>query len=599
MSTTQSFPIPIFIDPDRRQKLSATFPQIEQSFRDYWEQRRVPGLALGIVMDGELVYANGFGIQKVSTTTPVTPDSVFRIASMTKSLTAMSVIKLRDEGKLRLDAPAADYVPELAALHYPTRDSVPITVQQLLTMSGGFPQDDPWADRQMAQSEAQLSEWLHGGLSFSNPPGIVFEYSNYGYAILGRIVTNVAGIPYSAYATQNILQPLGMVSSTFDVHSIPPERLAIGHRLEDGEWIEEIPLEDGSFASLGGLFTTITDFSKYMAFLLSAFPPRDDDDSGIPIRRSSAREMQQIARYSGVGSMRQTPDLPAYVSMGGYGFGLAPNIDSILGYTVSHGGGLPGYGTFYRLVPDCGVGVVAFTNLTYSPVGMRVQDALNTLHRMGALQPRTLPVAPVLLAAQESITQLYEKWDDAKAQTLATETFFMDMPLEKRRAQFEVMRAEFGACQSVADLQPENALRGRWIMHCEQGRIEIFMTLSPTVPPQVQYLVITTAKPLSPKLRRAFVRLLKMIDTWDDLQFRVVFAPQVKRQTTQGQLDALRVQYGKLRMGNVLEGDGKTQARVRVLGERGNLDVRVVIDPKSGKVREVAFTRPRETSFVP
>src|SRR5258708_37775377 len=142
-------------DQERFARLTPIFSQIEQEFRRFAEQKRIPGLAFGLVMDGELAYSSTYGLRNVATQAPVAEDTVFRIASMTKSITAMCVIKLRDEGKLRLDNPVANYGPELAALQYPTTDSAPLTVRDLLTMSAGFPQDDPWADRQLAIDDTQ------------------------------------------------------------------------------------------------------------------------------------------------------------------------------------------------------------------------------------------------------------------------------------------------------------------------------------------------------------------------------------------------------------------------------------------------------------
>jgi CubicO group peptidase (beta-lactamase class C family) len=562
------------------------------------EGSHIPGLAYGLVVDGHLVAADGMGVQNVADQRPVTPDSVFRIASMTKSFTAMAVVRLRDEGKLQLDTPVQDIVPELASLTYPTRDSAPITVRQLLTMSGGFPQDDPWADRQLAAEEATLSEWMRGGISFSNPPGVIFEYSNYGYAILGRIVANVSGKPYQQYVQEAILDPLGMTSTTFDVHRVAPERLAMGYRWEDNQWQAEPPLEDGAFAAMGGLFTTINDFARYMAFLLSAFPPRDEAETG-PVRRSSAREMQQVWRQSGVVSWRPTPDAPAMTTAEGYGYGLGSRIDSVLGYSVAHGGGLPGYGTFYRLLPHYGVGLVAFTNLTYGPVAVQVNETLYGLRRANAFLPRALKPTDTLLSLQDALTRLYNQWDDGLVRSIATESFFQDLPLDKRRQQFETLRASFGRCTSVTGLEPENALRGRWSLKCRGGQIELFATMSPTVPPKLQYLQITPARSLSPAFRKTAAQMVKLINQWDDEAAAALLDRNVKRSVIRPQLDALRVQYGKLRLGDVLEGDGATDARLRLVGKKGLVDMRLKVNPRTGKVLEATFTRPRETAFVP
>ncbi len=591
------FPIPIFTNLDRS-KLRAAFPAVEALFRTFAETHPVPGVAYGIVVDGELVFAGGAGVQNVSSQIPVTADSVFRIASMTKSFTAMALMKLRDEGKFNLDDAAEKHVPELASLPYPTKDSAKITVRQLLTMSAGFPQDDPWADRQLETSEDDLSSWMLSGITFSNPPAVKYEYSNFGYGILGRIVTNVAGVSYQQYVNDNILKPLGMTSTTFDVNAVDPQRLAMGYRRQDGEWVEEPPLPDGAFASIGGLFTTITDFAKYMNYLLAAFPPRDETESG-PVRRSSLREMMQAQRQRIVASSRATPDVPAWFQSDGYGYGLACGVDSLLGYSVSHGGGLPGYGTFYRLLPDCNVGIVALGNITYSSISLRVQDAFALLHQTGGLTARTVPASEAVLAVQKGVTELYDTWSDEGIKAISTDSFFQDMALERRRKQVQDLRASYGKVLSSTAFEAENNLRGRWWLTCEGGRIEAYITMSPNVPPRMQTLQLIAAKPLDAGLADFVRQLVAFIGGWNAEQARDVFATTLDRAVLQRQFEAVRMQYGKLQSGDVLEGDGTTQARVRLTGERGNVDMKVTVDKETGRVSEVTFTRPRETMFVP
>src|SRR6185295_12758452 len=178
----------------------------------------------------------------VAARAPVDADTVFRIASMTKSFTAMSILALRDEGKLSLDDPAEKYVPEMKSLAYPTTDAPRITIRHLLSHAEGFPEDNPWGDRQLADTEDQLSQMIKGGIPFSNPPGIAYEYSNYGFAILGRIVSVVSGVTYEDYVTANVLRPLGMSSTTLEPSAVPFDRRAHGYRWEDEQWKEEPPL---------------------------------------------------------------------------------------------------------------------------------------------------------------------------------------------------------------------------------------------------------------------------------------------------------------------------------------------------------------------
>ena len=129
---------------------------------------------------------------------------------MTKSLTAMAILKLRDEGKLRLDDPAENYIPELKAHKYLTADAPRITVRNLMTHSAGFPEDNPWGDRQLADSDADFINLIKGGISNANVPVFAYEYSNLGFAMLGHIISVVSGKPYQQYITDTILKPLGM-----------------------------------------------------------------------------------------------------------------------------------------------------------------------------------------------------------------------------------------------------------------------------------------------------------------------------------------------------------------------------------------------------
>ena len=111
---------PQFADAARIEKLSTAFPAIRAIFREFHESQNVPGLAFGIVIDGELAFAEAMGVRHAESNAPLNVDSVFRIASMSKSFVAMAILKLRDAGKLRLDDPVAKYIPEFKKLAYPT-----------------------------------------------------------------------------------------------------------------------------------------------------------------------------------------------------------------------------------------------------------------------------------------------------------------------------------------------------------------------------------------------------------------------------------------------------------------------------------------------
>lgn len=266
-----------------------TIPAIDRIMVDYQQAAPQPGIVYGIVKDGRLVHVRGLGVQDVEARRPVTPDSLFRIASMSKAFTALAILKLRDEGKLALDDPAERHAPELRNWRYPTSDSPKITVRNLLTHTTGFVEDNPWGDRQQPLPEAEFSALLNAGVPWSRAPGLAYEYSNLGYATLGRIIRNVSRQSYQAYIGRSIFAPLGMTSTTFDIFKSPAERRAIGYRWQDGEWVREPDMADGTFGAMGGVETSANDYAKWVAFLLSAWPARDDPDTG-PVRRApSAR----------------------------------------------------------------------------------------------------------------------------------------------------------------------------------------------------------------------------------------------------------------------------------------------------------------------
>jgi CubicO group peptidase (beta-lactamase class C family) len=488
-----SAPVPHFADPERRAKLASAFEDVDRLLRTFAERSHVPGAAWGIVIDGELAHAGASGYRDVASKAPVDADTVFRIASMTKSFTAMSILKLRDESKLSLDDPAERYVPELKGLQYPTADSPRITVRHLLSHSEGFPEDNPWGDRQLGDTDEQLAQMLRRGIPFSNAPGIAYEYSNYGFAILGRIVSNVSGRPYDAYVADNILKPLGMSATTLHVSQVPAPRLALGYRWEDERWKPEPMLAHGAFGAMGGMLTSVRDLSRYVALFLSAWPPRDDAESG-PVRRASLREMQQAWRPSGTRVTREATTGAIQLTDSSYAFGLSVTQTCDFRLSVAHSGGLPGFGSVMRWLPDYGVGIIAFGNLTYTGWGGVVSEAFDRLRATGGLQPRVVEPSPELTRARDDVSKLIIRWDDRLADSIAAENLFLDRSKERRRAQIDELRGKVGACTPPDRFDVVvNALRGQWTMTCERGKLEAAVTLAPTMPPTVQLLEVREA----------------------------------------------------------------------------------------------------------
>ncbi len=486
LSASESYPPPRFTDPDRVSKLQSAMPELDNIFQRYMGGHRIPGMVWGVVIDGRLAHVGTAGLRDLSSAAPIRRDTVFRIASMTKSFTALAVLKLRDSGKLSLEDPVAKWIPEFRDMEMPTRDTAPLTLRQLLSHNAGLPEDNPWGDQQLAATEADLSGWLRQGIPFSTPPGTRYEYSNYAFGMLGRVVTKASGMPYERYIQMELLKPLQMTNSTLEYSEVPASRRAQGYRLQpDGTYLPEAPLPQGAFGSAGGLLTTADDLGRYVAFHLSAWPPRDEADSG-PVRRSSVREMSHMWTPSNFTVLRTDGSL--HGSQTGYGFGLRTTTDCRFEHIAAHGGGLPGFGSYMAWLPDYGVGMFAMANLTYAGPAEPISQAWDVLLKAGGLQKRDLPASPILSQTREHILNLWNKWDDAEAKQIAAMNLFLDVPMAERQSEMKALKAEVGQCSSAGPVIPENWLRGQFNITCSKGDVGVFFTLSPTQPPAVQHL---------------------------------------------------------------------------------------------------------------
>jgi hypothetical protein len=323
---------------------------------------------------------------------------------------------------------------------------------------------------------------------------LAYEYSNYGFAILGRIVSVVSKTPYRDYVATHILKPLAMASTTLEPTAVPPNRLAHGYRWEDNQWKEEPQLPDGAFGSMGGMLTSLNDLGRYVAAHMSAWPPRDGPENA-PIKRASLREMQQVSR-PGPSSITRDASGANQLNAGGYGYGLRVAESCSFAHVVSHSGGLPGFGSQMRWLPDYGVGLIALGNRTYTGWNGPITAAFELLQKTGALERHMPKPSAPLVEARDAVSRLIIKWDDALADKIAAVNLYLDRSKDRRRREIEDLRARVGTCQLPANFDiVENALRGQWSMTCERGTLGVSITLAPTTPPLVQFMAVDPTPP--------------------------------------------------------------------------------------------------------
>jgi CubicO group peptidase (beta-lactamase class C family) len=564
----------------------------------------VPGVAYGVTLGGRLVHSRGLGTLRVGE--DATPDarSVFRIASMTKSFTAATVLSLRDEGRLNLDDRIDHHVPQLATLRYPTADSPPITIRHLLTMTAGFPTDDPWGDRQQSLDLDEFRRLLAGGLSFAWAPGTRFEYSNTGYGILGRLITNIAGREYHEVVRERLLEPLGMHATTYLEDDVDPGRKARGYLWRGERYLDEPSDPYGALAAMGGLFTTVEDLATWVGFFADAFPPRDDPEGALPLSRASRREMQQPLVDAGTRLTHSTPDAMPDLERMAYGYGLFIVDDVRFGRIVGHSGGYPGFGSNMRWHPASGLGVIALTNHRYGPAGLLARDVLVELLRTEAVPIRRVRPNAATVAARDAVEGLLTAWDDKRAAELFAMNVDLDEPLAERRAFLETLRDRHGDLTTDDASPPESVTPFHqvwWLNGAKGGRVKVEILLSPELPPRVQTFSVTSVMEPSAGLRDAAERILAALDVAADGGPVAIDWPAAL--TVGTDVDVARIvramrateaRFAPLSMGPPIEGDGERKVTYRLESPRGNVDLALTFDPVIGCLDAVSLTPVRQ-----
>lgn len=300
----------------------------------------IPGAALVIVQDARVVLSRGFGVEEVGTERPVDPDqSRFRIGSVSKALTGLGILRLLDQGRVRLDTPVGDLVD------LPQLDSWPgdaVTVAHLLLHTGGF--DQTGLGRQAPSPEARptLQEFLQQHLVPLRPPGAVPTYDTYGITLAGRVIEAVSGLSYAEYMRREVFQPLGMAHAAVDSRLQSTERLVTGYGLEGGEWVPQ-PYEWYTTLPASSVDAPAGDMGRMMEALMAS--GAGDSGNGL-VGGSSLQLLLQ-------GAFGETPPPFWYGFWTGRAFGEP---------VLYHGGVMRGYSSQLLLLPEQRAGLFLVYN---------------------------------------------------------------------------------------------------------------------------------------------------------------------------------------------------------------------------------------------
>lgn len=440
-----------------------------QRFQQWMAENHVPGLVWGVVKDGQLVHVEALGVADPQTQRPVTADTAFRIASMSKAFTGRAILRLAAEGKIRLDAPASTYVPELSGW------ADDITVAELLHHTAGFVTDDPWGDRQQALPEAEFTAMLQKGVPFQRRPGVDYAYSNFGYATLGRVITNVSGRNFADEIGASVFAPLGMRATTYEVRDVPRAQLALPWRYEDARYLPEPTMAAGAFGAMGGLVTTANDYAKWVALLL-----HDDD----PLSKS----MREGGGFLHLRARPGTDGRECASQIAIYAAGLLAARDCVLGRVLYHSGGYPGYGSHMLLLPDAGVGLFAFANRTYAGPAAPLWDVAGTLRRAGFAADRPVPVSAALADGYAAAARIWAARSITGERAHLAMNFEMDASAQRWAATLQELQAATGRCDTTAPIAADGALSGQFRWVCEHGTLNGQLLLAPDKDVRIQAL---------------------------------------------------------------------------------------------------------------
>lgn len=324
--------------------------------------QRVPGIAMGIIYDQELLWAGGFGLNSVENNLPVEVDSLFRIASITKLFTSIGILQLRDAGKLRLDDPLTEHLPWFT-IKYRHPDAKTITLRHMLTHTSGLPRDSHtpmWTEVDFPDREIMIDALA--GRETALPPETRWKYSNLAFALLGEVIAAVSGMEYSDYIQANILDPLEMRDTLIWPQDGQDTRLTKGYtRMDKNNQRQRAPFMNAAgFAPAFTNASSVTDLAKFISFNFRY------EQSGPVLRGSTLKEMHRIQWLE--------DDW-----LNGWGLGFGIRRDSKGNVWAGHGGGAPGHTTSVQFCPAAKFGVITLTNVIAGDPMVYSQQAIDML----------------------------------------------------------------------------------------------------------------------------------------------------------------------------------------------------------------------------
>ena len=364
--------------------LQSLIPDIDLLAHTKIARHKLPGMALGIIRDQELAWFGGFGAADLDSGTKPTEETIARVASVTKTFTATAIMQLRDEGRLQLEDPLARHVPEFASARAVRGDIEGVTLRRSLTHRSGLVTESPtqdWDALDFPSREEVLAKLPETGIVIAQDSA--FKYSNLAFGLLGEVVSRVTGTPYTEYVHANIIEPLGLKSTVFDLTDELRPRFFTGYNptpFQDRP--ERAPYAHlNGISAAGQLHSTVSDLAKWVSFQFRG-------DAEV-LKAQTLVEIQQ-PQYS-------EPDWSAAQCIGWRATRIGNHVHH------NHGGGIHGFGTQVWFNVPARTGVVLLINTWPPPGGLETaQEVLEMVLKADEAAP-SVPEQPALEPTPEAL----------------------------------------------------------------------------------------------------------------------------------------------------------------------------------------------------
>jgi CubicO group peptidase (beta-lactamase class C family) len=378
------------------------YSQLDSVLLEIMNRWDIPGLGVGIVENGEIAYVRGYGVQNLATKVPVTPDSIFCVSSISKCFVASAIMQLVEHGKLHLDIPLIEYLPDFRLDDDRFQQ---VTICQMLSHTSGLPDmDEAEYDELVAKpeyDEGALERYIRTLTSrkMIAAPGERFTYSNIAYNILGYLIARISGETFEEYMQEHILRPAGMPESTFFFPDAPRQRLAVPHLRSPAMTVNPAYPYHRADAPASFLHSTMIEMCHWAITCLNG-----GRFNGQPILSPAGYELMwtPIAEWG-------HPPLYEHTGLGwtlGHFEGLK---------TVSHGGMGLGWTDFLTLLPEKNCGAVILCNEESSARGRTVRAVLHCMLDKEPIVNTISWMVPIGRALEEGgLAAAYARYDEIK-----------------------------------------------------------------------------------------------------------------------------------------------------------------------------------------